>query len=317
MTSKRLILAGGSGFIGTQLTRAAVGQGFEVVVLTRRPKGEPPRAAVLAQKTPEVREVQWDGRSIGLWVEELDGAYAVVNLAGRSVNCRFTPENHRAIEESRVNSVLAIGEAVRRCEHPPGVWVQAAGVSIYGDKGETWCDEDSPAGEGFLVPECLAWEGAFHESPTPGTRRVLLRIGFVLSAAGGALRPLLTLTRLGLGGRAGSGRQYISWIHAEDICRVFLFVVERKETEGVFNVDSPNPATNAEFMAQLRAALHRPWSPPVPACAVRVGAWLMGTEPRLALSGVRCRPRRLLEAGFSFGYPELAGAFGDISHVLR
>jgi uncharacterized protein len=309
MTTKRLILAGGSGFIGTLLTRALVADGFEVVVLTRRAKGEPP--------PPGVREAQWDGRSIGPWAKELDGAYGVVNLAGRSVNCRFTPENVRSIRESRVNSVLAIGEAVRRCEHPPGVWVQAAGVSIYGDQGENWCDEDSPAGEGFLVPECLAWEGAFQKSPTPATRRVLLRIGFVLSAAGGALRPLLTLTRLGLGGRAGSGRQYVSWIHAEDICRIFQFVVDRKEAEGVFNVNSPNPATNAEFMAQLRASLHRPWSPPVPAWAVRVGARLMGTEPPLALSGVRCRPRRLVEAGFKFGYPELGGALDQIGRAVQ
>jgi hypothetical protein len=271
----------------------------------------------IAQTAPQVREVQWDGQSLGPWAEEFDGAVGVVNLAGRSVNCRFTPGNLRDIVQSRVNSVLAIGEAIRRCARPPGVWVQAAGEAIYGDQGEDWRDEDAPAGEGFLVPTCLEWEGAFNKSPTPATRRVLLRIGFVLSAAGGALKPLLTLARLGLGGRAGSGRQYISWIHAEDICRVLLFCLNGKDVEGVFNVNSPNPSSNAQFMAQLRAALHRPWSPPVPVWAVRLGAWLMGTEPQLALSGVRCRPRRLLDKGFVFTYPDLAGAFGEITHAVH
>jgi hypothetical protein len=315
MTDQRLIIAGGSGFIGTLLSRAASARGYEVVVLTRQSRGDSPRPGNVATQLPGVREVQWDGQSGGPWAEELDGAGALVNLAGRSVNCRFRPDNLRAIERSRVNSVLALGEALRHCSRPPRVFIQAAGEAIYGDQGENWCDEESPPGKGFLVPTCLAWEGAFQQSPTPGTRRVLLRIGVVLSAAGGALKPLLALTRLGLGGRAGSGRQFISWVHADDLCRVFLFALERQDLEGVFNVNSPNPASNAELMAQLRAALHRPWSPPVPVWAVRLGAWLLRTEPQLALSGVRCRPKRLLEKGFSFTHPHLAGALGEIARA--
>jgi len=211
-----------------------------------------------------------------------------------------------------VDSVKVIGEAIRRCAQPPGVLVQAAGQAIYGDEGESRCDETTPAGEGFLVETSLLWEKAFNESPTPSTRRVLVRIGFVLSESGGALKKLATLTRWGLGGRVGSGRQYISWIHATDMSRVFLSAIERNDIEGVFNASAPNPVTNTEFMRELRRALHRPWSPPAPVWAVRVGAWLMKTDARLALTGRPCMPKRLLEKGFTFCFPNLRDALREI-----
>lgn len=309
MNGKRLILAGGSGFIGTLLARAAVARGFDVVILTRQPQSE---AGFCSEASgPAVRHVQWNGSSLGPWAEEFHDAFGVVNLTGRNVNCRFTTRNLREIVESRVNSARVIGEAIRRSTHPPRVWVQAAGEAIYGDQGENWCDEGTPPGQGFLVPTTLAWENAFQKSSTPRTRRVLLRIGFVLSATGGALKPLLWLARLGLGGRVGSGRQYISWIHWTDLCRIFIFALEQ-DIEGVFNASGPNPVPNEDFMAQLRATAHRPWSPPVPGWAVRIGAWLMRTEPQLALTGVRCRPRQLLEEGFVFNFPEIGGALDNI-----
>src|SRR6266850_4673038 len=234
MNYHRIILAGGSGFLGTLLGRELAERGCEVIVLTRTPS---------AQQGP-IKEVQWDGRTLGSWAEQLNGARAVVNLTGRSVNCRFTPENRREIIESRVDSVKVIGEAIRRCNQPPDVLVQAAGQAIYGDEGESRCDETTPPGEGFLVETSLLWEKAFNESPTPSTRRVLVRIGFVLSESGGALKKLATLTRWGLGGRVGSGRQYISWIHATDMSRVFLSAIERNDIEGVFNASAPKPVTN-------------------------------------------------------------------------
>src|ERR1051325_1031914 len=302
MTAKRIILAGGSGFLGTLLARALAARGDSVVVLTRRP----------SLREDEVREESWDGRTVGHWAGLLNGAHGVFNFAGRSIDCRFTEKNRREIIASRVNSTRAIGEAIRRCAEPPAVWVQAAGDAIYGDSDDRWHDETSPPGAGFLVETCRLWEQAFNESPTPKTRRMLTRIGFVLSAEGGALPKLAGLARWGLGGRAGNGRQYISWIHAQDLVRIFLRALDSQGMEGVFNATAPNPVTNDEFMRDLRRALHRPWSPPVPAWAVRVGGWLMGTEPALALTGRRCRPKRLGGFGFWFRFPGLGRALAEI-----
>ncbi len=302
MSTRRVILAGGSGFLGSPLAADLLDAGFEVVVLTRKSAPDGGR----------LRHIEWDGRTAGAWAGVLDGALAVVNLAGRNINCRFTPENVREINESRVNSVRAVAEAIRCCAQPPRVWVQAAGQAIYGERGDFACDESTPPGEGFLADTCRLWEGAFNESAAPGTRRVLLRIGLVLSADGGALPPLAAITRWCLGGRAGSGRQYISWSHAADMTRIFRFAIEHEEASGAFNACAPNAVINAEFMRELRRALRRPWSPPVPALAVRLGARLMGTEPHLALTGCRCVPTRLLEAGFSFQFPALPAALSEI-----
>jgi len=300
--SEKVILAGGSGFLGTALAESLAAKGVEVIILSRNPS---PRQG-------PARQVAWDGRSLGPWAEHFNGASAVVNLTGRSVNCRHTPENVREINDSRVDSVRVVAEAIRRCAQPPAVFVQASGQSIYGERGEQWCEESEPPGEGFLADTSRKWEGAFEQSPSPSTRRVLLRIGFVLSAGGGALPKLASLAKWGLGGQAGSGRQYISWIHLADMVRVFLLAIEHAEAKGVFNACAPNPVTNADFMRELRRALHRPWSPPVPEWAVRLGALLMGTDPRLALSGCRCSPRRLLEHGFTFGFTNVRAALGDI-----
>ncbi len=302
MSEKRIILAGGSGFLGTLLSKYLTEQGYEVIVLTRHPN----------QSAGVVKEIQWDGRTLGPWAEQVNGAHAVVNLAGKSVNCRYTPENRREINESRVNSVRVIGEAIRACSKPPSTLVQAASLAIYGDAGDRWCDESTSHGDGFPVETCLLWEKAFEESPTPQTGRVILRIGFVLGKSGGALQMLARLAKLGLGGTVGSGRQYISWIHSLDMNRLFLSAIEREQMSGVFNATSPQPVTNAEFMRELRRAVNRPWSPPVPNWAVHIGSRLMGTEACLALTGRRCAPKRLQDNGFSFNFTVLRDALTDI-----
>jgi uncharacterized protein (TIGR01777 family) len=302
MSDKRIILAGGSGFLGTLLSQYLMERGYDVVVLTRRPN----------QHTGSPKEIHWDGRTLGPWAEQLNGAHAVVNLAGKSVNCRYTPENRREINESRVDSVRVIGEAIRACSKPPPALVQAASLAIYGDAGDRWCDESTSAGNGFPVETCLLWEKAFEESPTPQTRRVILRIGFVLGKSGGALQMLARLAKLGLGGTVGNGRQYISWIHCRDMNRLFLSAIEQEQMSGVFNATGPQPVTNAEFMRELRRAVHRPWSPSVPTWAVRIGSRLMGTEACLALTGRRCLPKRLQDIGFSFNFPTTREAMADI-----
>ena len=302
MKGERIVLAGGSGFLGRLLAQKLASRGAGVIILTRNPS---PREG-------QIKEVFWDGRTLGPWAQHLNGARAVVNLAGRNVNCRYTPRNRREIVESRVESVKVIGEAIRRCPRPPPVLVQTGSLAIYGDPGESWCDESAPSGGGFPAETCLLWEQAFNQSPTRGTRRVLLRIGFVLGKSGGALKVLANLAKCGLGGRVASGRQYISWLHEIDMTRIFLEAIERDDLEGVFNATGPNPVTNAEFMRELRRALRRPWSPPIPAWAVRLGSWAMRTEACLALTGRRCAPKRLLEKRFEFSFPNLRAALRAI-----
>jgi hypothetical protein len=190
--------------------------------------------------------------------------------------------------------------------------VQAGSLAIYGDAGRRLCDETVPAGRGFPVEVCRLWERAFDSLELPRTRKILLRIGFVLGRDGGALPTLARLARLYLGGSVGEGRQYISWLHVRDFRRLALWCVERPGAEGVFNATGPCPVTNAEFMCELRCALKRPWSPRTPAWLVRLGAFLMRTEPALALEGRRCIPDRLVEANFKFLYTNLESALADI-----
>jgi uncharacterized protein (TIGR01777 family) len=294
----RIILAGGSGFIGQSLTPFLLARDYEIVVLTREASHD--------------RFVQWNGHSLRNWAQCLDGAFALVNLTGKSINCRHTPENRREIIESRVNSERVLGEAILRCAQPPKVFVQAAGVGIYGDQGEHWCDENTAHGDDFVTEVCEKWEAAFDDVAAPNTRKVLLRLGVVLGPNGGFLDVLSRLTRAFLGGQVGNGRQFISWIHITDLRQVILGAIESNDLAGVFNATSPNPVTNAEFMRELRHALHRPWSPPVPKFAARIGSWLIGTEAELAFVSQRCTPKRLLESSFDFQFPQLRRALAEI-----
>ncbi len=299
---KKIILAGGSGFLGSALAQALAERDHAVTILTRSPR----------RRGDGIGEIQWDGKNVGEWVKAVDGVEAMVNLTGRSVNCRYTAENRREIVESRTDSVRALAEAVGRCEAPPRVWVQASSLAIYGETGERWCDETAPRGSGFPADVCAAWEGAFDAVTVPAMRKATMRIGFALGRDGGALGTLAGLTRLFLGGSVGSGRQYISWIHNADLARMFEWAIEREEVSGAYNVTGPNPVTNAEFMRELRRVLGRPWSPPVPAWAVGIGAWAMGTEASLALEGRRCAPKRFAGQGFEFQFPELGPALEDL-----
>jgi hypothetical protein len=302
MNKKRVVLAGGSGFLGRALAKELLARNYEVVVLTRSPR----------TGNEGAKEVLWDGKKSGEWIQFLDGAEAVVNLAGRDIKCRYTPENLREIEASRVDSVHAIADAVGWATRPPRVWVQAGAIGFYGDSKDCLCDENSPAGSDTLAGICRSWEAALNSAPTPNTRRVLLRIGFVLGRDGGALPLLAGLARWFLGGTAGGGGQFISWVHVGDLSRMFLDAIGRDELAGTFNAVGPNAVTNREFMRELRRALRRPWSPPAPEWAVRLGSRLMGTDPSLALTGCRVAPKRFLEAGFQFQFPELRGALKNL-----
>lgn len=285
--TRTIVLAGGSGFLGQALFKFFAARGYSPVVLTRSTHTRP------GFKT-------WDGQNVGPWVETLEGATAIINLTGKSVDCRNTKANRQEIIRSRVDSITALADAWRRCQSPPKIWIQASSLAIYGDPGDQICTEDSPPGKGFGVEVCKRWEAALHDQDLDSIRRVVQRIGFVLAKDKGALRKLAPLTRLFLGGTVGHGRQYISWLHIEDLCRMFAMALDDDRMNGPYNATGTNPVTNAEFMAALRRALGRPWSPPAPAILVRLGAFILGTDPLLALTGRRCMPQRLLDHGFEF-----------------
>ena len=298
----RIVLAGGSGFIGQSLSPPLVSKNYEIVVLTRGKSNH----------HGSIREAHWDGKKLGEWTQFVNGALGLVNLTGRSINTRHTPEHRREIIDSRVDSVRILGEAIGRCMQPPKVFVQLAGVGIYGDKGGRICDETTAPGDDFVSEVCKKWETAFDSVDSPSTRKVLLRLGVVLGRNGGFLHVLSRLTRWFLGGQVGEGRQYISWIHIADLSRMILQAIDQEQLTGVFNATAPNPVTNAELMRALRRALHRPWSPPVPEFAARIGSWLMGTEASLALVSQRCVPKRFLEKNFEFEFPNLREALANI-----
>lgn len=299
---KRIILAGGSGFLGQALAPVLMANGYNVVVLGR---GIPRREG-------GVDYLQWDGRTLGDWASAIDGAEAIVNLTGKNINCRHNAENRREIIRSRVDSVRILGEAIAHCATPPKVFVQTSGIGYYGDTGDLMVDEGAPPGTDFPAEVCRQWEGAFEALNLPATRKVVLRLGVVLGRTGAALPMLEKLTRFFLGGAVGSGRQFISWIHVADVVGMFIAAIERPEIIGVLNATAPEPVTNSELMRELRRVLHRPWSPPVPTPLARAGAWVMGTEGELALLSYRCAPRGLSEHGFRFQFPNLRDALADL-----
>lgn len=300
----KIVLPGGSGQVGRILQRGLQAQGHETVVLSRR---------------PQKGEVAWDGESAGLWAAEVDGADAVVNLAGRSVNCRYNAANRSEILESRVRSARAVGEAIRAARRPPRVWLQASTATIYAHRYDAPNDEatgliepQGPDAWRFSLDVALAWERALDETETPDTRKVALRSAITMSPdCGGAFDTFLTLVRRGLGGTQGDGRQYVSWIHEDDFVGAVVFLLEN-EMAGPVNLAAPNPLPNREFMRDLRGACRAPFGLPAPEPLLGIGAWAMGTETELVLKSRRVVPRRLEEAGFRFAFPHWEEAARDL-----
>ena len=296
----KVVLAGGSGALGRRIAADLGARGDEVVVLTRSPRTGSPH-----------RQVAWDGTTVGPWASELAGA-AVVNLAGELVDRRPTQGNVELLTRSRVQPTEALAAAAAGLDEPPPVWVQAGTLAIYGDAGDAILDETSTPAEGppQMAGVARAWEAA--AAGAPGVRQVVLRTGIVLDRHTPALDRLAGLARWGLGGRVGTGRQWISWIHVTDFLAVVRRAIDDAGLSGVVHATSPGPVRNAELMAALRRVLHRPPALPTPAALVHVGALLLRTDPALALTGRRCVPARLLRAGFTFAYPELVPALEDL-----
>lgn len=307
----KIVLAGGTGQVGTLLARAYHASGDDVVALSRNPQQAPWRVVV------------WDAKTLGPWTSELEGADVVIGLAGRSVNCRYTAANRREILSSRVDSTLALGQAIASAKRPPRTWLQMSTATIYAHRYDAPNDEatgiiggtepDAPPAWRFSIDVARAWERAVDEAVTPHTRKVKLRSSVVLSPdRGGIFDTLLTLTRRGLGGRAGSGKQYVSWIHEADFVRAIDRIIADESLTDIVNVASPNPLPNAAFMRELRTASHAPFGLPSPAWLITIGAALMQTEPELVLKSRRVIPGKLLAKGFSFDFPTWPQAALDL-----
>ncbi len=306
-TSKRIVIAGGSGFLGISLAHYLAEHSALVTILSRNPP----------KPSGPWDFVAWDARNLNDWKSALNGADAVVNLVGRTVDCIKTPDHRDEILRSRVEATRVLGEAMRSVISPPPVWMQMSTAHIYGDPPTAICTEDSPFGYGFAPDVGKAWESEFAASILPSQRGVILRTSFVVgrdrSAGGGALSRLRFLARLGLGGRIGSGMQGMSWIHERDINRIFERAISDSSMQGVYIASSPNPESQGDFMRKLRMRMRIPFGLPATESMVRVGAhWLLRTDPELALYGRYVMPKRLMDEGFEFEYPELCDALAEL-----
>lgn len=302
-----MVIAGGSGFLGVSLATHLTAAGVRVVIVSRS----------VPRESGGWSHAAWDGRTPGEWVSEIDGARAVINLAGRSVDCIKTPDHQDEILRSRVEATRVLGEAMRAARSPPPVWVQMSTAHIYGDPPSAVCDENSPFGVGLAPIVGRAWEEAFASSALPSQRRVVLRTSFVVGrdrgSGCGAMGRFKTLARFGLCGRIGSGRQGMSWLHEADMNRLFERAITDDRMEGAYIASSPNPVPQEEFMRTLRRAMGVPIGLPAFEWMVRIGAPLvLRSDPELALYGRYVIPARLMKEGFEFRYPMLDGALKEL-----
>ncbi len=306
----KVVIPGGSGQVGALLARAFLARGDEVVVLSRGSAGA-------------ARAVAWDGRTLGPWASELDGSDVVINLAGRTVNCRYSEENLKQMMDSRVDSTRVVGQAIEKAARPPRVWLQMSTATIYAHRFDAPNDEatgviggsepDAPKYWKRSIDIATAWELAQLEANTPKTRKIALRTSMVMSPDRGGIFDVLSgLTRVGLGGPIGGGRQYMSWIHGEDFVRAVLFLIDRNDFEGPVNLSAPNPLPQREFMAAMRAASGALVGLPATKWMAEIGAFFLRSDTELTLKSRRVVPGRLLDAGFTFDFPEWPAAVKDL-----
>jgi uncharacterized protein (TIGR01777 family) len=307
----KIVIPGGSGHIGTVLARAFYAERHDVVLLSRRPAVAP------------WRSVAWDGATFGGWARDLDGADVLINLTGRSVNCRYNAENRREITESRVRSTQVLGDAVSAAARPPRVWLQAGTATIYAHRYDApndeqagmlgGCEPDAPDTWKFSIDVARAWEEAFTRIPLARTRKVVLRSAMTFAPdPGGVFDALAGLVRRGLGGSAGDGRQFVSWIHYEDFIAAISWLIDQEDIEGAVNIASPNPLPNGDFMRILRESYGASFGLPANKWMLEVGALFLRTETELILKSRRVVPGRLLKSGFQFRFPEWKGAADNL-----
>lgn len=301
----KVVIAGGAGFIGRSLVPHFTRAGYEVVILSRR-EGKPITGA---------RIVAWDGESPGPWMAEINGAGLLLNLAGRSVNCRYTKRNRHIIYESRLRSTRVLGRAVSACAEPPPIWINAASATIYRHaEDRDMDDETGEIGTGFSVDVCRKWEKTFADAPAPATRKVALRMAMVMGPErGGVYTAFRVLARLGLAGTLGTGRQYMSWIHHVDLYGVIEWIRTHPEIVGACNVSAPHPLPNREFMRMMREVSGAFLGLPAMAWMLEIGAFFLRTETELLLKSRWVVPSKLLAGGYRFRFPTFAEAAREIA----
>lgn len=300
---KKIVIAGGTGFIGSYLTNHFINQNYQVIILTRNHR----------VNRENIKYEKWDGKTPGFWQKSLENAEALINLNGKSVDCRYTEKNKQLIYDTRIQATDVLGRAVTKCKKPPKVWINGASATIYPHSiHQPMTENQQDFTPGFSVDVCQKWEEAFHSYEMAGVRKVLLRIAIVLGENGGAFAPLKRLTRLGMGGKQGPGSQMISWLHEKDMANIIQFCIENTDISGVYNASAPNPVNNKKFMKTLRKQVRQPIGMPIPAPFLKLGAVMIGTETELILKSRYVIPEKLLKAGFQFEYPQVDQALQNL-----
>lgn len=306
MKFNKIILAGGTGSLGTKLANYYSDKAREIIILSRKSKA--------AQGN--IRTVVWDAKTTGDWVMELEGADILINLCGKNVNCRYTEKNKAEILNSRLTPTRLLGEVIANLKTPPALWLNAASATIYRHAEDRPQDEETgDIGYGFSIDVCKQWERTFLEQQTPQTRKAALRIGIVLSQNGGAFPALCNLVKLGLGGNQGNGNQYVTWIHEQDVAAITEWIYNHPELTGAINVTSPNALKNADVMRIIRKAYSIPFGLPSPKWLLEIGAAIIGTETELVLKSRWVYPKRLLDSGYKFQYPKADHAINDLVSI--
>jgi uncharacterized protein (TIGR01777 family) len=315
MKNKKIILAGGTGFIGQEMTKY-FGKENKIIILTRQVTNEKTNRndynLLSTEDVKDVRYVKWDGKTIGEWMNDLNDSDLIINLAGKSVNCRYNEKNKKEIFDSRTNAVKALGEAIKKCEHPPALWINASSATIYHHAMDR--PQDEYTGEfhdDFSVQVCKRWEKTFYDQQTSQTRKIALRMAITLGPVG-ILIPYFNLLKFGLGGKQASGKQMYSWIHIEDTCRMTEWIYDHEEIDGTYNCSSPNPVTNEEFMKIFRKVTGHVIGLRAYKWMLQIGAPIIGTELELVLKSRWVVPTKILETGFQFKHPLLEEALSDI-----
>ncbi|WP_250432992.1 TIGR01777 family oxidoreductase [Hanstruepera flava] len=297
---KTIIIAGGSGFLGQILTQYFSKKGYTIKILTRKPINE--------------NDIFWDAKNLGNWTKELENTFGLINLTGKSVDCRYNKNNKKLIYDSRIDSTNVLGLAINLCDNPPNVWVNSSTATIYKDSLKKEMTEDSgEIGSDFSMDIAKSWEYAFNTIINPKTRKIVLRTSIVLGKNGGALIPLKRLTQCGLGGKQGSGNQKVSWIHEYDFSKAVEFIIENEYLDGVFNLSSPYPTNNTTLMKSLRRTLNIPFGINHPKWLLEIGARIIKTETELILKSRNVIPKRLEENGFKFQFTEIEKAIENLT----
>lgn len=299
----KIVLAGGSGYLGKVLSAYYKNRTKEIVILTRGKNFA----------AENIRFVHWDGKTDGPWSEELEGADLLINLCGKNVNCRYTKKNREEIFRSRLEPTALLGKVSASLKQPPKAWINLASATIYRHAEDHYQDEGTgETGSGFSVEVCQAWEKTFREATVPGTRKILLRVGIVFGRSDGVIPRLKNLVRTGLGGYQGTGRQFISWIHEQDLARITEWVYRNAKDGDVFNCTAPEAIQNREMMKVIRESYGIPFGLPSPQWLLEAGAVLIGTETELILKSRWVYPKHLLDKGFRFQYSKAAHAIHEI-----